>query len=758
MAGLKDLYLIAYNLACCSGWAGVLYVALPVVFNALLTDPQSIGRALSSVYATDDLATVLFYVQTAALLEIVHAAVGLVRSPVVVTTLQVGSRIAALFAITRSPESQAQFGAGLMIISWALVEVPRYLFYVFAIISGDATKKTPFPLFWLRYSLFAVLYPTGITGELTVFLAAAKDAAFLNTYGEQYATAMYYFIMSFPVIYAPGALPMILNMAGNRRSAFKKRFAKPPPPPRGIVFPVTGTKGSEEIRSSTPTGKEIVAAAVEASSPQKAEKCRTERNWRFGYLKHLLGLVEEQCKSAQTALDVANAGMDKAYDTFQFVYPDGKAVSLREAMSKPAADKFHTGYVKGEAAKPDKVLQIPYKGKTLSGEALKAQVRKWVEYGTIEPSAGDAIIQCADSPKYLDLSDRHFVLLGAGSAMGPFLVLMALGANVVAIDLDRPGIWKRLIGIARKSPGSLTFPMKKEQAACGESDDELYASSGCNLFTQTPMIRDWLLQLYPGSKFTVGSYAYLNGAAHVQVSLAMDAICRDLTEKRKGTSLAYLCTPTDAHLIPKEAHDAATENYNAFSKKPYCILMRLLSQGKMLRKNVRAPLEGEGGPFYLVNGVSVAQGPNYILAKRLQHWRAIIARSKGCTVSSNIAPSTSTASVVQNRTFAWAYEGMPYFIPYEIFAPETSNAVMSAILLTDINDPKSPKNPKTKHANPNQLFSYNAFHGGTWRCAYEIDSIGEASVLLYFSRVAAPYAGAIAAVGAAAAAKAYGFF
>ena len=38
-----------------------------------------------------------------------------------------------------------------------------------------------------------------------------------------------------------------------------------------------------------------------------------------------------------------------------------------------------------------------------------------------------------------------FVLLGAGSAMGPFEVLMSLGANVVAIDLDRPFIWKRLI-------------------------------------------------------------------------------------------------------------------------------------------------------------------------------------------------------------------------------------------------------------------------------------------------------------------------
>ena len=149
-------------------------------------------------------------------------------------------------------------------------------------------------------------------------------------------------------------------------------------------------------------------------------------------------------------------------------------------------------------------------------------------------------------------------------------------------------------------------------------------------------------------------------------------------------------------------------------------VMQLLSGGKFLRKNAKTVASGAGGDFFLINGVSVAQGPNYILAKRMQHWRAIIARSKGCTVSSNIAPATSTVSVTQNRTFAWAYEGMPYFKPYEIFAPATSNAVMSGILFADLNDTKRAANAKTKLSNPNQLFSYGAFHGGNWRCAYAV--------------------------------------
>jgi hypothetical protein len=613
-----------------------------------------------------------------------------------------------------------------MIISWSCVEVPRYAFYVAALITGDATKKSPYPLFWLRYSLFAVLYPTGITGELTVFFAAASDAAFGETFGAGASKMIYAYAL--PIIYFFGSPFMIMNMIGNRKKAFKKRFARPPPPPRGLVWPLDEKGG----RGSTNVNKAVLEAAVRAVSPEKADKIAKAKGWRFGYVKHLQGMVEEQCKSPDAAIKVAQAGLDKAYEVFEFIDNDGTSVSLKEAMSKKSKEQFSTGFIKGVGASSKNILEVPYKGEILSGQKLKDQIAKWVDYGTIEPSAGEAMTKCVDNPGWLDLSDKYFVLLGAGSAMGPFLVLMALGANVVAIDLDRSGIWKRLISIAKSSSGSITFPMKVPQEDC-KDEDAMYEAAGCNLFTQTPQIRDWLLELYPGKPFTVGSYAYLNGA--------------------------YLCTPTDLHLIPQEAHEAAAAHYKNYSKKLYCIIMSLLSNGKFLRKNAMKPVPGEGGDFYMVNGISVAQGPNYALAKRMQHWRAILARTKAkCIVSSNIAPSTSTVSVVQNKTFAWAYEGMPYFKPYEIFAPETSNAVMSAILFYDLNDPTSAGNPKKKLNNPNELFKYGGFHGGTWRCAYEVDSIGEASVFIYFGRVAMPYIGIVAAAGAAVSSKALGYF
>ncbi len=64
------------------------------------------------------------------------------------------------------------------------------------------------------------------------------------------------------------------------------------------------------------------------------------------------------------------------------------------------------------------------------------------------------------------------------------------------------------------------------------------------------------------------------------------------------------------------------------------------------------------------------QGPNYALAKRLQRWRAAVAREAGTTVSLNVAPPTRTRSVVKNRALAAAYAGAHRF-GVEVFEPAT---------------------------------------------------------------------------------------
>ena len=108
------MYLIVYNLGCCAGWSLILLAAVQSL--ALNVSKDGLKEALANVYynsevalpAVDSLGDLLFYTQSAALLEIVHAAVGLVRSPVVVTAMQVMSRIVALLAITYAPTAQSK--------------------------------------------------------------------------------------------------------------------------------------------------------------------------------------------------------------------------------------------------------------------------------------------------------------------------------------------------------------------------------------------------------------------------------------------------------------------------------------------------------------------------------------------------------------------------------------------------------------------------------------------------------------------------
>ena len=57
----------------------------------------------------------------------------------------------------------------------------------------------------------------------------------------------------------------------------------------------------------------------------------------------------------------------------------------------------------------------------------------------------------------------------------------------------------------------------------------------------------------PGAQLTVGNYTYLDGALHVQLALACDAIMQRLCAARADTALAFLCTPTDNHVITADA-------------------------------------------------------------------------------------------------------------------------------------------------------------------------------------------------------------
>lgn len=131
--------------------------------------------------------------------------------------------------------------------------------------------------------------------------------------------------------------------------------------------------------------------------------------------------------SKQAALGVAQAGAEYMHNNFDFVDPQTGAVSRFSQYMQAASSRgsFTSREFAGSGAKGGKPFTINYKGRDLTGDALKAQMAKWAAYGTIEPDAAAAISRVADGK--VDLSGQHFVLIGAGSAMGPFAKLLEHG-------------------------------------------------------------------------------------------------------------------------------------------------------------------------------------------------------------------------------------------------------------------------------------------------------------------------------------------
>ena len=739
--GVTKAYLILYNLVCLGLWSTTF-------IKGVQEDSTEIWSATSAP---------LTIAQVGMILEVFHAALGLVRSPVVTTWIQVQSRLWILFAALSCEGAQTQKYAGVMILSWSLVEVIRYSFYLAALLVG----KVPYPLFWLRYSAFYILYPTGITGELGTAFA-------LFSSGCTWPKWIVSIINVILVLYIPGSPFMYLNMVGNRKSAMKKRFAPPPKAPRGCTFPVT----DKETRSTTVTNKRAISAALEVLGDDgiaAASKCSKDKNYRFGYVKHFRSLVRLSAKSGDGCLASSEAGLAWLRENFEYIDSQGTVLKLKDVSSAKVAKVFRSGKIFPAEKKQIPAYQVPYDGgwhptkphppkASLTGEDLKKQCSKWVEEGVIEQDAAAGISWTSD---YFngggDLRNVHVVLIGAGSAMGPAAKLFEHGANVVALDIPgvwgkggkRPAskMWDRLFSLAKAAPsGSLTYPCF--------GDAEPSEAAGADLMTETKEIGDWLCDVWlpsvpVGAKICIGNYTYLDGDLHVKLSLCADLLIERVLDAAKARGnlstigCAFLCTPTDAHLVSRPVFQSILKNLADRKFRFFESLIRFATG--FLQPNICDPIliaKDEGDPdqahLYMVDGLSVAQGPNYALAKRLQHWRACLAFSKGFTVSSMVAPSTATLSVIHNKTFAWAYGGMPEF-GFEIFKQDTTNAVMAALLLHDILNPKSPKTPpQTFKSSTLELFTSQSVHGGLWRSPYTVNSIGEVSALLYFVDLVKP--------------------
>jgi hypothetical protein len=503
----------------------------------------------------------------------------------------------------------------------------------------------------------------------------------------------------------------------------------------GVVFPAA----ADGRRSTSALGRAVVADALRPVDPAGALGAEHETNWRSGYLVHFRRLIEAGLASRQAWLEIARGGLDSLHTRMRVAAPGGDEAGLGSLLTAPARHRFVTATVHG-AGEAERELALPYHGERLQGDALARRLDVWVTAGIIEPTCADAIRAVAAHPEWLSLPGHTVAVLGAGAEIGPLPVLLGWGARVAGMDLSRPALWDRVLRTAHGSGGTLLVPVAAPPAghdgpggegagstAGGEGAEDvaggetLAARAGLDLVSDVPAAADWLAGL--DGPLVLGNYVYADGAANVRVSAAVDALTVRLQAARDDLALAFLATPTDVFAVSADAVAQSVRAYTSRSRgaKLAGRPLRTLSGGRLLR---RAYLPGADPG---INDSLVAQqGPNYALAKRLQRWRASLARDGGATVSLNVAPPTRTKSVVQNRVLAAAYAGAHRF-GVEVFEPATTTVLMAALLVHDLNTGGGPA-----HAHPWQDEAHQAAPGGLWRIAYAPRSaLGLAALLGY---------------------------
>jgi len=476
----------------------------------------------------------------------------------------------------------------------------------------------------------------------------------------------------------------------------------------GLVFP----SDDEGRRSTSSTGRSVAADALRDVDPTGARAAEQETAWRSGYLAHFRRLVEAGLGDPSAAVSIARHGLASLHDRMRVAGPHGE-VPL--TAWPDAASGVHGVEVHG-TGEPLRELVLPYRGQRLRGDDLRRQLNTWVGAGVIEPSVVEAVETVLANPDWLRLEGRTVAVLGAGAEMGPLPSLMRWGARVAAVDLARPPIWQRVVSLGREGAGTLVVP-----APVQYDGDEVEQVAGVDLLAEVPAVAEWLAS-QPGT-LVVGNYVYADGATNVRVSMAVDELSRRLQGTQDDVALAFLATPTDVFAVPGEAVSHSTQAYEARSGRAKTLgrPLRALSGGRLLRR-AYAPGADPG----VADALVPQQGPNYALAKRLQRWRATVARHDGVAVSMNVAPPTRTRSVVKNRALAAAYAGAHRF-GVEVFDPSTSNVLMAALLVHDLHTGGGPR-----HEHPWQDEAYAAVHGGLWRAPYAPRSaLGLAALLGY---------------------------
>uniref|UniRef100_A0A4W4DS07 Very-long-chain (3R)-3-hydroxyacyl-CoA dehydratase n=1 Tax=Electrophorus electricus TaxID=8005 RepID=A0A4W4DS07_ELEEL len=152
---LRQCYLFLYNLLQFLGFSWTL---------SRLTADLILQGALNSAFGS--CAAVLYSCQMLAALEVMNATLGLVKTPVFPTLIQVAGRNLILFVVFGSlPDMQGRSVVFCVFYLWSAMDMFRYLAH--AVVSIGMERRT---LTWLQNAVWVLLYPLTAVAEAAAVL------------------------------------------------------------------------------------------------------------------------------------------------------------------------------------------------------------------------------------------------------------------------------------------------------------------------------------------------------------------------------------------------------------------------------------------------------------------------------------------------------------------------------------------------------------------------------------------------------------
>lgn len=198
-----------YNISSAAAWGYVLYNVVSVFPK--VQQPQFYK----------DTKNIVSVVQCCAIIEVFNSLLGIVRSPFATTVGQILSRLLLAVGVIQLLPDTPQLTTcayPTMLAAWSIAEFVRYLYYFYSL----TDKRGPSDiLILLRYNLFWVLYPVGVTSELLILYSALPYAEAKYTVYHKWLLlgGMFLYIPMFPVLFS--------HMVTQRRKAIKKMFEVP---------------------------------------------------------------------------------------------------------------------------------------------------------------------------------------------------------------------------------------------------------------------------------------------------------------------------------------------------------------------------------------------------------------------------------------------------------------------------------------------------------------------------------------------------